>query len=73
LVPGFREVQSAAQEAGALGCSLSGSGPSIFALCDGRERAKTVADAMLAALGPLDLEGDRLVSAVGTKGVHLLD
>lgn len=73
LVPGFREVQSAAIEAGALGCSLSGSGPSIFALCDGRERAETVADAMLAALGPLGLEGDRLVSAVGTKGVHLLD
>ena len=32
-VPGFSEVKRAALDAGALGSSLSGSGPSIFALC----------------------------------------
>lgn len=73
LVPGFREAQAAARSAGALGCSLSGSGPTIFALVEGRERAETVADAMAAAIQEAGHESDRLVSPVGTRGVHLLD
>ena len=39
LVPGFKKVQVAAIHAGALGAGLSGSGPTIFALC----RESTVA------------------------------
>lgn len=34
LVPGFAEAKAAAVTAGALGCSLSGSGPSVFAVAD---------------------------------------
>ena len=33
LIPGFAAVKAAALAAGALGCSISGSGPSVFALC----------------------------------------
>ena len=42
-VPGFQEVKEAALNAGALAASLSGSGPSMFALCRGKERAEAVA------------------------------
>jgi homoserine kinase len=49
LVPGFYAVQQAAIEAGALGCSLSGSGPSIFALAASLEEARQVGAAMAAA------------------------
>jgi homoserine kinase len=31
LIPGFQEVRRAAMQAGALGCSISGAGPSMFA------------------------------------------
>ncbi|MCG8460566.1 MAG: homoserine kinase [Holophagales bacterium] len=72
LVPGFREIQSAAREAGALGCSLSGSGPSIFALCATPESASTVASTMVAAAESLGLDCDQLVSPVGTQGAHIL-
>jgi len=48
LVPGFRAVQSAALAAGALGCSLSGAGPSVFAVVE-RERAEDTAQAGVAA------------------------
>jgi homoserine kinase len=34
LVPGFRAVQAAALGLGALGCSLSGSGPAVFAVAE---------------------------------------
>src|SRR5204863_21282 len=35
LVPGLAAIKQAAADAGALGCSLSGSGPSLFALFHG--------------------------------------
>lgn len=46
LVPGLAAIKQAAADAGALGCSLSGSGPSLFALCRGLEVAERVAAAM---------------------------
>ncbi len=48
LVPPFYDVQRAAFDAGALGCSLSGSGPSIFAWATD-ERADAVQTAMAEA------------------------
>ena len=54
LVPGLAAIKRAAMDAGALGCSLSGSGPSIFALCRDRSVAERVAPAMTAAVGKRD-------------------
>jgi homoserine kinase len=71
-VPGFLDVQRAALDSGALGCSLSGSGPSMFALCRGRDVAGRVADAMLSAfLAHNDVACDALVSRVGTAGARV--
>ena len=46
LVPGLAQIKRAAAAAGALGCSLSGSGPSLFALCSTGYIAVRVAQAM---------------------------
>ena len=48
LIPNFREVKRAALDAGALGCSISGSGPTIFALTAGD--TSSVAAAMRSAM-----------------------
>lgn len=72
LVAGFPEAKAAATDAGALGCSLSGSGPTIFALCHGIESAERAADAMVAAIRSVGVEADRLVSKVGTRGARIL-
>ena len=48
LVPGFRAVQTAALGQGAVGCTLSGAGPAIFAVAQ-RDRAAAVGEAMAAA------------------------
>src|SRR5204862_630239 len=50
LVPGLAAIKRAAIDAGALGSGLSGSGPSLFALCRGIETARRVARAMAAAI-----------------------
>jgi homoserine kinase len=49
LLPGFAEAKAAALAAGALGASISGSGPTAFALTRGDEAARAVAAAMDAA------------------------
>ncbi len=42
LIPGFYEMKQAALSAGALGFSISGAGPSMFALCDNTLKAESV-------------------------------
>src|SRR5690606_34784719 len=70
-VPPFEAIKTAALGAGALGCSLSGSGPSLFALA-ADPRAPAVASAMETAcrdagigceswISPMDAPGARLV------------
>ncbi len=72
LVPGFDAAKQAALDHGALGCSLSGSGPSTFALAADRDVAERAADAMVAAFAAEGLASDRLVSPVGARGVRIL-
>lgn len=73
LVPGFAAVKQAASTAGALGSSLSGSGPSIFALCASLERAVLVGEAMRAAFGTeTGLATDLWVSPVGRRGARIV-
>ena len=72
-VPGFHEIKEAALGTGSLGCSLSGSGPSVFAMCRGREAAETACTAMREALDhATGLASDDLVSAVGGPGAHVV-
>jgi homoserine kinase len=74
LIPAFREVRQAARDAGALGCSISGSGPSIFALADNDATADRVADAMCAAMfDAAGLESDRFVGQVNADGAIRVD
>lgn len=73
LVPGFAEVKAAAISAGALGCSLSGSGPSIFALAASLEIAQAAGAAMQAAFDRASNAGaDLWVCRVGRQGARIV-
>ena len=57
-----------------LGCSLSGSGPSVFVLTASREAAHRAADRMVEALDVSEsLDADVFVSEVGASGARVLD
>lgn len=72
LIPGFDAVKRAALEAGALGASLSGSGPSVFAWA--REaRVIDVQVAMVEAFRGHDVPTESWVSPVNAPGARLLD
>ncbi|MES2387267.1 MAG: homoserine kinase [Bacteroidota bacterium] len=68
LIPGFGRVKAAAMQAGALGGSISGSGPSLFALCRGEETANKVAIAMKAAFLDDGIGSETYVSKVNREG-----
>jgi homoserine kinase len=73
LVPGLAAIKAAAVRAGALGCSLSGSGPSLFALCADAVGASRVADAMTAAVRA-HIRGDpqTYVSPISPRGARII-
>ncbi len=69
LIPGFDEVKRAALNAGALGCGISGSGPSIFALSKGETIAKQTAAVMKEIYGGLEIDYDVHVSNINPYGI----
>jgi homoserine kinase len=73
LVPGFRAVQRAAMDAGALGCSLSGAGPSLFAWCDGDEAASAVRAGMTEAFAAEGVESEAWISPVDCPGARIVE
>ncbi len=69
LIPGFESIKKASIEVGALGCGISGSGPSVFAFSKGLETAKAVKKAMEVVYDPLNLPYETHVSGVNLDGV----
>lgn len=73
LVPGFAEVKRSAIDAGALGCSLSGSGPSIFALAATIAIAQRAGEAMQRAFAAAsNIGSDLWVCPVGRQGARVV-
>lgn len=73
LIPGFDAVKAAALDSGALGCSISGSGPSLFALCASFERARHVGEAMQAEFARTGLDSDLFVSPINLQGPRVVE
>lgn len=68
LIPNFRDVKRAALEAGAFGCSISGSGPTIFAIT--KDNDARVAEAMRSAMR--DVECDVHTGMIARRGAHAI-
>jgi homoserine kinase len=71
LIPGFGEVRRAALSAGALGCSISGAGPTVFAWCL-QDHAQAVREAMVREFASHDLQSDHWVIAVEASGARVI-
>lgn len=70
LIPGCARVIEAALDAGALGSSISGTGPSLFALCRSERSAGEVAAAMVAAFAASGLAARAIVSPADCPGAR---
>ena len=73
LIPDFYKAKRAALTAGALGFSISGAGPSVFALCEGEETARKVAEAVTKIFLAIPLACQAYDSRSNPQGVHVVE
>jgi homoserine kinase len=72
LIPGFDNIKKASVEAGALGCGISGSGPTIFSLSTDRKVAARVGAVIQEQFDLFGLKSDVFVSAVNRDGAKII-
>lgn len=72
LVPGFAAVQTAAMDGGALGCTLAGAGPSLFAWAH-EDDAEAIRDAMRGAFEARNVAADAWISPLDAPGARLVE
>ena len=72
LIPEFTKLKEASLNSGALGCGISGSGPSVYALTKGFEIAKKVEQAMREVIQKLGVDFEVHVSKINEEGIKIL-
>lgn len=72
LIPGFDAVKQAALATGALGASISGAGPSVFAWFERRAAAEQAGSAMRAAFADVGLDSTLYVAPINCPGAEVL-
>lgn len=70
LIPKFNELKQAALQAGALGGSISGSGPSVFMLSEGKNTAENIRTAMDTVFKNSGIDYKIYVSKIGKEGAR---
>ena len=72
LIPGFYKVKEAALKAGVLGCSISGAGPSIFALSENKIIAERAGEAMQRVFNDINIKNELFISTINQEGAILM-
>ena len=72
LIPNFNSLRKISLESGALGCSISGSGPSIFSLVLGYKLAEKIKLQLDKEFVQMDIEFNSYLSAFGSQGVRVI-
>ncbi|KAA1245515.1 homoserine kinase [Aquimarina sp. RZ0] len=73
LIPEFQKVKDTAIRQGALGCGISGSGPSIFALSKSMNTAQKVAQGINEVYKKTGLDFDIHISKINNQGVKIME
>ena len=72
LIPSFYKVKEAALKAGVLGCSISGAGPSIFALSANQTIAEQAGEAMQCVFDAINIKNELFTSTINQDGAILM-
>ena len=73
LIPGFDEVKEAVKGVGALGCGISGSGPTMFILSPNESIAWKASRLGQKIYGEIGLSADVYVPAINTEGAYVVE
>ena len=69
LIPEYFKLKSATLESGALGCGISGSGPSVYALSRSKITAESIAAGFKSVILKTGLDFDIYISKINLDGV----
>ena len=72
LIPFFDDIKNSAKKAGALGAGISGSGPTVFALCEGDIIAKAVYKSIEESYKNTGINFEIFISKVNHKGIKII-
>ena len=72
LIPGFDSVRDGAIAAGALGCTISGAGPTMFAWALDADAEKVRAN-MVAAFGVAGMKVDHWIVPIESSGARIIE
>ena len=72
LIPEFDRIQKIALQEGALGCGISGAGPSIFSLVKGAEKSQNIAHALSHFCNQMGMEHQLYTSPINKNGVEII-
>ena len=72
LIPFFDDIKNSAKKAGALGAGISGSGPTVFALCEGDIIAKAVYKSIEESYKNTGINFEMFISKVNHKGIKII-
>lgn len=72
LIPGFYDVKSAAYQYGALVCSISGSGPTLFAMAKTKSQAQNIANHMSSEFRKNGIDSDALITTIAPEGCRII-
>ncbi len=73
LIPGFKSVHKSVMKTGAIGCGISGSGPSVFALSDNLKKGKEIAKLMHEEFQNNGLDSITYTSKINKNPPNILD
>jgi len=72
LITGFNDVKKIALQSGAIGCGISGSGPSMFALCKDINKANSIATKMKNAFAEHCIKSNFYISKINANGAIII-
>ena len=73
LITGFNDVKNIALQSGAIGCGISGSGPSMFALCKDINKANSIATKMKNAFAEHSIKSNFYISKINADGAIIIN
>ncbi len=71
LIKGYAQVKKSAHRAGAAGVTISGSGPTMIAVCMMNQR-ENIAGAMAAAFSKKGIKSEAFITTIG-RGIEIID
>ena len=72
LIPEFDSLKKVCKTEGSIGFGISGSGPSVYALTRGTDKAQKISDAMKKIISSIGIDFEIHISTINNQGIKII-